>query len=240
MSIQTCLGRLFGLCLCALAFPTANAAIIAQYPFSSSSLASTDTDPNSTASNFVVSPSFSSAAISSRGNPANSIFVTTSQFTATNEAAAVTSGRYLEFSLSNFGTASLTDLTFQVAAEDPAPITYFFRTNAGGDNFTTNLDTFAITPSTGNGTASGHYTNYTATFSDDSLLQNVLGPGPLTIRLYGYSTSGAAATGAGAHRIDNIVLNGTTTPIPEPSLAILALAGIVPAIYLRRRRDNSS
>lgn len=57
--------------------------------------------------------------------------------------------------------------------------------------------------------------------------------GVTEFRLYSYNVTGGGANGG--VRIDDIVLNGTTVPIPEPSAALLScLAGL--GLLARRRR----
>lgn len=56
--------------------------------------------------------------------------------------------------------------------------------------------------------------------------------GTLYFRIWGAN----ASSGAGYLRVDNIVVNGTVTPVPEPSALALAVTGAVATLILRRRR----
>ena len=124
---------------------TSKAAVLANYQFSSGSVASSDSDGLSTAGNFIFSgaPSSTEAAASSSTHMA---YFRTSSLTPT-AAGAVTNNDYFSFSFTPaVGQAyNLSSLTFDFGGSnttggDDFTTFAFLRTNAAGDNFTTNVD----------------------------------------------------------------------------------------------------
>jgi hypothetical protein len=198
--------------------------------FAAGTTASRITDPNG-----VVGLEASSAATT----PANAPFLRLDpQGNSADPNAADANNKYFQFTLSALPgqDVDLTNLTFTVHRGGAAtPRGIFVRTSA--DNFASVLPLVgnpALTPNATNpngsdvNTARPAQTAVTADLSG-AAFQNIqnLGSG-LTLRFYSYSP------GAGSSLdYDDITINGTVAPIPEPaSLGLLAVAGL---LVLRRR-----
>lgn len=100
------------------------------------------------------------------------------------------------------------------------PVSFSLRHNL--DGYASDLATFS------NGDVTNQRNN-TFEFADIHDVTSV------TFRIYGYEAGGSQGTwrlGPGAG--NDLVVNGTVNPIPEPSSAVLALAGFF--VFVRRRR----
>lgn len=99
---------------------------------------------------------------------------------------------------------------------------------------TTGPTSYTIDINSGSTTATGSLTNDASWYSLSEDFTNVKLTGTNTVRIY---ASGASST-AGTLRIDDLLLKGSVSQIPEPSTyaAILAALGFL-AIALRRRKS---
>jgi len=219
------------LCSLLLAAP-AHAAVIANYNFNSN-LASSDTEPNSTASNFVATVTNGSSGNFGRSTGGN-IFARSNGLTGTTAAAAVSHGNFWSFSVTPVSgqMLNLTTLTFQTAHADTntgagagnTAVTMNFFVRSSVDGFAANVgDTFSQAYPTS-------FIDRTVNLSG-AAFQNL--DSTVTFRLYVFE-SAEVDTNQGV-RWDNVVLNGEVVAIPEPSAALLG--GIGALLLLRRRRD---
>lgn len=144
------------------------------------------------------------------------------QGNSTTAAAAVTAGKYFEFTITpDPGYATTFDsITYQVARGGAGtPRGYVLRSSV--DNFAANLAGGDVT------TARPTYTNADiplGTAFDD--LQS-----PTTFRFYVY-----APNAGNSLDFDNIVINGSVTQVPEPTTTALIVGGILGIAALSRRR----
>jgi hypothetical protein len=219
---------------------TSAATVLASYPFTGSA-ASTDSDPNSTASNMF----FNTNTLG--GTPAISSDVvqltysvttnrdTTSPATgplgeniALSEAASVSDGSYVSFTITPDAGYSLflEELTFDIriaATGSSNGIRFFVRSDAGSDGFTTTL---------GSGFNLG--TSFTTVTVDLSgpVFQDV--DSPISFRLYYYDRGSTSSNALARWELDNVNLTGAV--IPEPSTALMILLGL--GLLFRRTRGH--
>ncbi len=221
--------QLFSVTFCTLALCLgANAATIGLYTFTSSSLASSDTDPNSIASSVTAGSAFTSAAAANTtyGNPTPSLAVDSTLTTATTQAAAVTANQYFSFTLTpNAGVPlNLSTLAFDYAnysTDGTYPTENFFvRTNV--DNFAAN--TAAAVASTA--ASAGAFATATVSLNG-AAFQNLTTP--IEFRIYIYDNTTQTTRGA---VVDNITL----TNVPEPATHALLMVGLCFVFVVRCRR----
>lgn len=217
----------------------AKADVLLQYTFpASSTYVSTDTDPNSTASNFTfsgmgVSGTDYGRSTATSGPNLNTIFTRGTSLT-TSEASAITDGDYYAFTLTPSAGMylNLTNLTFLTdATQGAAGITYTanFVVRSSLDGYSSNIATISDGPSS---SSTSDYTQQTINLSG-AAFQNVATP--ITFRIYLYHTGPSATNSQAITRSDTYVLNGTVSAVPEPSTAALAGAGLA-LVGLRRRK----
>lgn len=179
----------------------AEAAVIAQYPFTGSSFASTDTDPDSSAGDITLVGLTHSSFNTGFGNPAPSFQMSTSDIGNTFNPSV-----YFQFTVTAVNGMSLTSLTFDTSAAD-ATRTGHWAVRSGA--FTTDLAT---------GTISG--TGFTGS-SVDLTGGAFDGLTTVTFRVYGWDDSPPPDL-----LFDNVVLSGTVVPVPEPINVALGVFGL--------------
>jgi hypothetical protein len=221
------------LAIAAFSIGSARADILANYPFTGSSQASTDADPNSTAGTFGDGAGWTSTIDASRGNGAPSISVISTLTDGTSQAAAVTANDYWTFTITpNAGIAlNLSNLSFDYAnySNDATFPTETFFARSSQDSFGANLAA-AVTSSTASAGAFA-----TASISLGAAFQNVTTPVEFRI----YVSDGTTNANRGA-LLDNVVLSGTTSAVPEPAtLMMLVLGGGLLASIQRVRSKRS-
>ena len=208
--------------LCAA--PPARAQVsVANYTFPGNSLASSDTDPNSTASNITLGAGLAGSAqfITIFGSPFYGAF---SNFTPATEPAAVTAADFLSFTVTPVsGPISYKNLSFNLGA-NANNISGSYTPNISVlwsvDGFTSILTTASFTISPGQQSATGGAANLSASPAQS---------GPVEFRFYLYDNQSEGSFTNEA--IGNI--NLTAVPAPEPtSLALVGLGGF---FFLHRR-----
>jgi len=214
-------------------FAPAHAAVLANYNFQTASPnqnVSTDADPLSTASvfgqtgltisyadpGFVTGDTISVRATATSMATANG----TDYFTFT---ITPTAGYMLQLS----GTAAF---TFQYARS----------TGFGGSQFNwavrSSLDTYGANIATGATTASGTWFNSSVNLGSQF---NLSDSSALSFRIYVWDNGASGTTTYGY--LDNVVLNGTVAPVPEPvnvALGVFGFCAVVVGVggrYLRKR-----
>lgn len=210
--------------LCA-GFQSANAAVLANYNFNSSNGNSSDTDPDSTASAFTATglttsyldPNFVAgdtiAVRATTASMASTISTDYYSFTIT-----PTAGNRLSLS----GTAAL---TFQYAR----------NTGFGGAEFSwavrSSLDGFTANIATGATTGSGTWFNASVNLGAGFDFEDGTA---VTFRIYVADGTANSATAYGY--LDNVVLNGTVSVIPEPVNVALGVFGLCAVGFAAGRR----
>ena len=204
--------------LAVLAFAcAAQAAIIAEYTFTGSSAASSDAEANSTAGNFSVSSGtllFTVTSSASWAAIGGSIPCGDSANGWNASSQATAKNFYFTVTQSSGYQITITSLNFLYG------ITGTAAANAGWSIAGVSQDTFARTQST-IGVA------YT------SPAVSVVITEATTISIEGW----AATSSSGNFRLDNVVLNGTVSSIPEPAtMGLLGLGAL--AMVLRRKMSK--
>ncbi len=209
----------------------AQADTLALYPFTGSSLNSTDTDPNSTAGPFTVGPGFTGGTtFVQSGTPSPSIAVFTASTDGTDQLTAVTAQDYFSFTISpNSGfSLNLDTLTFDTSTSS-INANYFVRSSV--DAFTSNLASFLHNEGTS-------FIPRTANVSGASFDSLTL---PTEFRFYIFD--GSTSTTANA-RLDSVTLTGTTsavTAVPEPgTVTLMLLGGLAGAGGAARKRKRAA
>jgi hypothetical protein len=217
------------------------ASILAQYDFSSSSAASSDTDVHSIASLFADGDgtlNFSTTL----GNPAPSAFKSYADI-----SSSLAGNSYWSFTITPMANFEL-DLAQLVVdlqrdkvtpANQGARVTVDVRSDAGGDDFATSLGTYRLNDN------SGHFAAGFTLPTSAAIFQNLTSA--TEFRLY-LTDGGYASTTKGAH-IDNVVLSGVFVQsvshvvegasVPEPASVFiwsLFLMGSWPVLQTWRRR----
>lgn len=230
MSLATrkCAVLLCGGLLAGLGASAAHGAIVAQYPFTASSLSSTDADANSSATD--LTKGWSNIFIdTANGNAAPAIEFPTDNNNTNSAALAVTNNHYLEFTVTpNLGfPLYLDELTFDLAADGLSSI---------GGGFTTHvfvrssLDSYATTIGSefSNGVSDKVIGPFEAQTLDLSAPAYQGLTSPITFRVYSWAGSSSTTKGA---LLDNVTL----TTVPEPATIGLMTLGAT-GMLLRRRR----
>ena len=202
---------------------TARAATVANYTFTGNSLSSNDADASSTAGDVVIAaglsghttfftPSFSGVALG-----------VTSDFTPATEAAAISGNDYIGFTMTPANGVSLAynALSFNPQGTNFSnTITENISVRWSVDNFATTVGSGTLTLNPGQGGTGGGSATLTGSPAQS---------GAVEFRFYFYDDQNSNVSTVG---IDNIAL--TASVVPEPSSALLLLAGSL-ALAMRRR-----
>ena len=228
---------------CSLAAKPADAAILAQYTFTSG-LNSSDTDPNSVASAFGAGPGLGGTPrISSfRGDPTPSVAVTFANLPSSSRTTAINLGTYYNFSLTPNAGQALTLNSLQFGTNvGPAPTAgatgnYFVRYSTnGGTTFTDIGDAVYTQASTNNPNGNVPFTTRNV---DLTSLNMPFFTTPVSFRIYEYKGSAANNFGGGGLRVDNVVVQGDVSPVPELSTGLLFAMAMIGMGFVAMRRKN--
>ena len=209
------------------------AAVIADYQFTGGSAASTDTQPNSTAANFTLSSLFSGNGGISAGT--ETAFANSS-VTPSTAGDAILQNSWFSFTVTPDSgySLSLTSLTFNTSydgIDGAAAVSANWFVRSSLDGFSSNIGTTFNQAYTTTLSLQPRTVDLTA-----SLFQDVTSP--VTFRIYIYD--GSVSSGKYV-RVNDVVLNGNVSVVPEPTTCGLAIfAGLVATLGARKRRQKSS
>lgn len=223
---------------------SAGAATIADYDFQSSDFSSSDSEINSTAADLIagisglgssnIGTTFQDGEAFETGTTSPALAVKYSAAGATlsqpraNLQEAIDNDRYLSFTITPLASQQIEFTTLSLAlgkSSSGADINVSLLSDLSADpDFTSDSDEI-------DSTKTASVSNFTANLSFDlSSLATV--NSATEFRLYFHTT---ASTGSHDFSVDDIVLSGDVTPIPEPSTtALFGLGGL--ALILRRRK----
>jgi hypothetical protein len=236
-------------CFVAACFPAARGAVLSQYSFTGSSDAAAVLagvtggifTPSAgitggSAGDATLFNGFSTGATTNTAPAASSqpVRYVRGNSDSANTAAAITNGDYFSFTLAPTvgNQLSLQTLTIDISSNGSsiANTSEFALVSSfnGFSSGTVVLGDVIGTPGsvTAPGSAANAYIRYTVDLSGADY-QNLTGT--TTFRLYVSSSNNA-----GVARLDNVIINGTVLPVPEPSA--LALAGLGGMLVTVRRR----
>lgn len=211
-----------------------SAVVLANYEFAGGSALSTDTEPVTTAEDYLatIAPNTSTySGISS--SSANAFFF--SFQTAGDLVGSIAENDYHTFTLeTNGATVNLDALNFSQEFWNTATtLTFSVSVLSSFDGFATpglNLGNFSIA---GSGYTNGDTAAVARSIDLSSIAQFQGLTSNVDFRFYFYDNSSATDR---THRLDNIVLNGTVTPVPEPSSQALVIVAIGAVTLVRYRR----
>lgn len=225
---RTSLRRLPALALAlAAASPFAGAATLAHYTFDGGSALSSDTDPLSVAGSFAASTGALSVGT-------GTAFIA-SNVTGADLSAAIAGGNWFGFSITPEPGAvlDLASLAFSTrySGNDPvAAVSASWVLRSSLDGFATNLSPiFTETYQVEQGGVVS--TSRLVTLGD--AFQSV--GGTVEFRVYVYDNSGSSGRYV---RIDNVVLTGTASAIPEPSAAAVLFGAVALCAGAAMRRGS--
>ncbi len=215
------------------AAPSVQADVVALYPFTNSSLASTDTNTQSTASAITLGSGLTDAATSrfaTIGNPAPALRVNTDETGGDAFATAITAGDYFTFTLA---PASGYRFVFQSFSVDLATSATTFTTNVrlqasiNGSAFV-NVDSV-----TGFSNTTFTAQTFDLTFGNGNAA--IQGGAAVLLRVVVFDNANNADNYTA---FDNITVNATLQAIPEPGTTTLVAfsAATAGGLILRRRK----
>ncbi len=223
---------------CALIFsttvvPAVRADVLSLYPFSNSSLSSTDTDPLSTATPIVIGSGLTDTTrFANTGNPAPALRINTDETGGSSFATAIADGDFFTFTLA---PANGYRFVFQSFSVDLATNSTAFSTNVllqasinGGTSF---LNVDSVT-----GFSNTTYTTETFDLTSYNANAALAAGASVLLRVVVYDNANNANAYTG---FDNLTVNGTLSAIPEPGTAALFAVGVVAtggAVMRRRKR----
>lgn len=217
--------------------------IVAQYPFTGSSGASTDNSPYSTAGDFAKNSAWTTSNTNiiispGAGNPGPGWQVGSGDNgNGLTEATAVSTGAWFSFTVtpeSGF-SLSLSSFSFdakQSGSNGAVAIHFFLRSSL--DNYSTTLGSIG-TDTAGVVLSTTAFNTYTIDLSDLAALQGITGP--VTFRFYTADNRGDNAVG---EYFDNVTLSATVTAVPEAGAVSLFLCTVGAMAGATRLRSSKS
>ena len=223
---------LAGALILAATVPAARAAVVALYPFTGNSLASTATNAQSTASAITLGSGLTDTTrFATVGNPAPALRINTDETGGTTFPTAIAANDFFTLTLT---PASGYRFVFQTFSVDVATSSTTFSTNLllqasvnGGNSFA-NVDTLTGFSNTTFATQNVDLT----TFNNNATLS---AGAAVLLRVVVYDNANNADNYTA---LDNITVNATLQAVPEPGTAALFVLGSATAAgaILRRRR----
>lgn len=214
--------------------------IVAQYPFTGSSGASTDTDPNSVAGDFTKNPLWNTSntnIIPSAGNPTFAWQIGAyDNGNGLTEAIIAGAGAWFSFTLtpeSGF-SLSLSDFKFDAKQSGGSAVEIHFFLRTSLDNYATTVGSIG-TDSKGELLNASVFQTYVINLSNIAALQGITGP--ITIRLYTGDNRGDNAVGT---YLDNVTLSANVTAVPEGGTVSLLLFSVGVLAGAARLRNSKS
>ena len=229
---KSTLGGLFcALTLWITAAPAVQADVLTFYPFSNNSLASTDTNQLSTASAISLGGGLTdSTRFTANGNPGAALIVNTDETNGNTFATAITAGDFFMLTLT---PASGDRFVFDSFTVDLATNSTTFTTNVRlqasiNNSAFVDLNTVSAYSSTA-------YTTETFDLSGRNNNAAIAAGASVVLRVVVFDSD---STAGNYTAFDNITLNGTVAPIPEPGTVSLLILGAAAAggVILRRRQ----
>jgi len=219
-----------------------HANIIALYDFTGQSLVSADTELNATSGNFVINFANNAGTTNTAGGTvfARSTVVYgggPSQSASGSEEGAINLGHYFAFSVTPASgyQMDLTSISFDALlqtdpANSPTPTaTWFVKSSNGGFG--------SDDPTLGSRNANVATTD-SALVTISPLIDLSALPlitDTIEFRLYVYDNQHSSGI---LHRLDNVILRGDVSVIPEPrSIVMVAIAIVAAGVFKRRRRQ---
>ena len=231
---------------CSLAAKPASAATLAQYEFTGGSLASSDTDAGTVASNFGSGPGLPLRTSGFRGDPPPSAAATFASIGSTNKATALNLGTYYDFSIAPISGNKVNLTSFSFATNvgptnlsTPVSGSYFARFSSDGVNFTDLGATYTqdATPFPNQNSAPGDRDiDFVTRNVDVSSISSSFFTAPVSFRIYEYKT-GSSET-AGGLRVDSVSVQGDVSPVPELSTGLLFGMAMLGMGFVAMRRKN--
>lgn len=217
-----------------VAAASAQATVIASYPFTGASLASTDAESASTASAITLgsglTDSVATRFAAANGNPAPALRVNSDETEGTTFATAITANDFFAFTLAP-GTGNrffFQTLTFDLAASAATLATNVrLQASINGSAFVTvdSVTTFSTTA----------YTTETFDLSFGNTNAALAAGASVLLRMVVFDDANSATVYTG---FDNLTVNGTVAAIPEPGTAGMLAVGVLAAggaVWHRRR-----
>jgi len=208
----------------------ARAVVLAEYTFTGSVDTSGDADALSNAGDFTPGSGIASgtgfATADGTGNLAPSRQVAANVTTGTLDEA-ISGNDYFEFSLTPVGDATMTltgiSLDFAPSFSNAVSRSYEIRSSRDGYGSTILSYTSAV------GSMNNAFVNQSATLSG-ALYTDIATT--TTFRIYVYDGAGASTSYL---RFDNVIVQGTASAVPEPSVLLLMWLGVLMTFRGRRR-----
>ncbi|MBC2602642.1 hypothetical protein [Puniceicoccus vermicola] len=150
-------------------------------------------------------------------------------------------GSYFDFSLTPAADQEMTLTSFSVdvgaqrlgnTSVDDFTISYFIRSSQ--DSYVSNLATVNRYVGEGSGTTGNNYTNLSVDLIGNSDFENIASLEEVTFRVYAVISTGTVDSNQ-LMRMDNVLITGSTSSIPEPTSVALGL-GMVAMLWVARRR----
>ena len=216
---------------CALGFlmtamPAVHAAVVANYPFTNNSFSSTDKSKNSTSSDIALGGGLTDTTrFTASGNPGAALLVNADE-TAGNLADSITAGDYFTLTLApnNGYQLAFTDFSVDLAVTS-AVLTTNVQLQASLNGGTSYTNVAAVT--------GFNSTTFTTETFDLSAFAEI--SSPVILRAVVYDSG----NGKNSTELDNIVVDGTLTAVPEPgSVALLSLGAVAAGGAILRRRKK--
>ena len=223
-----------------------SADVLAQYDFTLGTLSS-DSDPNSSAGSFGtgtgITGSLQTTQGSTAGNP--SFGTPLSDIDAATTSAAITNSEYFTFTItpeSGF-TFTLDSISFSyqvgiTGTTGTQNVTFALFSSATGFSIANQISAFTYTEDSDGNVSTGSTDAFVNTGTITLPAATFANIGATEFRIY-VSDGGSTSTSLFA-KVDNVILNGTTVAIPEPSTYAMMGLGAALLVGVQRFRPKTS